>query len=213
MTVSETIASGARELGVEINPVMAQRFETFSTLLIKWADSINLTSVTEPRRIAVSHFIDSLTVLRHIAPGSSVLDIGAGAGLPGIPLKICLPSIDLVLADSREKKVFFMKEAIRKLGLENARAVKARAGAEDEKIGGGFDVAVSRAVAKTAEVVRLSAPLVKKGGIVLVMKGKNGAREWREEQKSLSGAFNETAEELKLPVSGESRFILRLEKK
>ncbi len=213
MSFSKTLTDGASQIGVEIDAETLRRFETFYELLAKWASKINLTSIKDPRAVAERHFIDSLTVLRHIPPECSMLDIGAGAGFPGIPVKICRPSISLVLADSREKRVFFMREAIRKLGLKETRAVKARAGKENEKIGGGFDIAVSRAVAGTAEIVRVALPLVKQGGIVLIMKGKNGAREWEKEKRFIpSGARSETAEEITLPVSGGKRFVLGLRK-
>ncbi|QMU56115.1 MAG: 16S rRNA (guanine(527)-N(7))-methyltransferase RsmG [Candidatus Mycalebacterium zealandia] len=214
MKLQKILTHSGAQLGLEIEPEMVEKFETYSDLLIKWASKINLTSITDPETIAVSHFIDSLTVLRHIEPGASVLDIGAGAGFPGIPVKICRPSINLVLADSREKRVFFMREIIRELELENTRAVKARAGKENGKIGGGFDVAVARAVAKSPEVARAALPLVKEGGIVLIMKGKNGAREWEEEERLIpQGSVFHTSEELTLPTSGEIRFVVALKKR
>ncbi len=214
MNFRETLASGCGHLNIELDPGMVEKFEIYCELIIKWASKINLTSIKDPRSIAVTHFIDSLTLLRHIPPQSSVLDIGSGAGLPGIPLKICLPSISPVLVDARGKRVFFMREAIRTLGLEKTRAVKARAGKEDEKIGGGFDIAVSRAVAATPEMVRIAMPLVKCGGMVLIMKGKDGARQWEKEKRMIPRglATIKMTDELKLPVSGQSRFILGLEK-
>ena len=215
MSIRETLSTGCAAMGVAIDDEMTAQFEDYAQLLVKWSSAINLTAITEPRAIAVYHFLDSLTALRVVKPGSSVLDVGAGAGFPGIPLKICLPSINLVLADSREKKVFFMREVIRKLGLEGARAVKARVGADGEKVGSGFDVAVSRAAGKAPEIARAALPLVKKGGIVLIMKGKNGAREWEEEKLSFpeTPAVAETSEEITLPVSGDGRFLLILRKK
>lgn len=214
MKLRRILTRGGAQLGLEIEPEMVEKFEAYADLLIKWASKINLTSITGPENIAVSHFIDSLTVLRHIEPGASVLDIGAGAGFPGIPVKICRPSISLTLTDSREKRVFFMREVIRELDLENARAVKARAGKENRKIGGGFDVALARAVAKTPEVARVALPLVKEGGIVLIMKGKNGAREWEEEKRLIpQDAVFRAAEELTLPTGGQTRFIVALKKR
>ncbi len=216
MNLVQILAEGGREIGADIDPLAAGKFEIYSELLRKWASKINLTSIRTPEAIAVGHFLDSLTLLRHIKPSSSVLDIGAGAGFPGIPIKICRPSISLVLTDSREKKVFFMREVIRELGLDKTRAVKARAGKEDEKIGGGFDIAVSRAVARTPEIARVALPLVKEGGILLVMKGEGGAREWKKEKGAIADTnFNlelETMEETELPGGGGKRCILVLRK-
>ena len=214
MSIKETLAEGCAAMNVEIDGEMTARFEEYARLLVKWSSAINLTAITEPRNVAVYHFLDSLTALRAVKPGSSVLDIGAGAGFPGIPLKICMPSISLVLADSREKKVFFMREVIRKLGLTGARAVKARVGGDGENTGADFDIAVSRAAGKAPEIARAALPLVKKGGIVLIMKGKNGAREWESEKRSFpeAPAVSETSEEITLPVGGDGRFLLTLRK-
>lgn len=214
MNLSTILTECGGQIGVEIDADAIKKFETYAELLVKWASKVNLTSIREPREIAVGHFIDSLTILRYAEPSCSMLDIGAGAGLPGIPIKICLPSISLVLADSREKRVFFMREAIRELGLDKTRAVKARAGEENEKIGGGFDLAVSRAVASAPEVARLALPLVKERGIVLIMKGGNGAREWEKEKNLFPPgcADPEIKEEITLPLSGRKRFILGLRK-
>lgn len=201
-------------MGVRLDGQTAEQFEQYAELLAKWSSAINLTTVTEPREVAVYHFLDSLTALRAVKPGSSVLDIGAGAGFPGLPLKICMPSINLVLADSREKKVFFMREVIRKLGIKGARAVKARVGAGPVGAAPRFDIAVSRAAGKAPDIVRAALPLVKEGGIVLIMKGKNGAREWEREKPSLPRALRvaETMEEITLPVGGDKRFLLTLKK-
>lgn len=214
MSISEILAEGGREMGIEFDSGAIKKFEDYADILVKWSSAINLTSIKDPRGIAIGHFIDSLTILKHVSPGISMLDIGAGAGFPGIPVKICRPSISLVLADSREKKVFFMRETIRKLALDKTRAVKARAGEENEKIGSRFDLAASRAFARASEVVRVALPLVKKKGIILIMKGGNGAREWRKEKNLIppGQVREETAEEITLPVSRKNRFIVKLRK-
>ncbi len=214
MNLSGILTEGGGQIGVEIDPGMIQKFETYAALLVKWSSGINLTSIRDPQAIAVGHFIDSLTIAKYVEPGCSMLDIGSGAGFPGIPVKICRPSISLVLADSRGKKVFFMREAIRKLGLDKTRAIKARAGEENEKIGAGFDIVAARAVSNIPEIVRLALPLAKEGGVILIMKGGNGAREWEKEKNMIPPDCikQETAEEITLPVSGDRRFILGLKK-
>ena len=215
MSVRETLAAGCAETGVDVSAAMLDAFETYADLLKKWSSAMNLTAIKKPEDVAIHHFLDSLTALRFVEPDSSVLDIGAGAGFPGIPLKICRPSINLVLADSREKRVFFMREVIRKLGLNGARAISVRIGSADKAdTGSGFDMAVSRAAGRAPDIARAALPLVKKGGIVLIMKGKNGAREWAEESRQLPAgrAVAEITEEITLPVSGDGRFLLGIRK-
>lgn len=145
-------------------------YEIYSDYLIEVNSHTNLTTITDPAEIRVKHFEDSLSVLSYINEGDKVLDIGAGAGFPGIPLRI-EKDFDLTLVDSVNKKVKFMNEVIEKLELENARAIHTRA--EDFAKGNreSFDVVVSRAVANMSTLSELCIPFLKKGGIFIALKG------------------------------------------
>ena len=147
-----------------------EMYKIYTDYLLEVNSHTNLTTITNPEEIEVKHFKDSLTVLDYIKEGDRVLDLGAGAGFPGIPLRI-EKDFDLTLIDSVNKKVNFMNETIEKLGLSKARAIHTRAEdfAKDNREG--FDVVVSRAVANMSTLSELCLPLVKVGGIFIALKG------------------------------------------
>lgn len=136
----------------------------------------NLTAITDPREIEVKHFKDSLTVLSYIKEKDKVLDIGAGAGFPGLPLRI-EKDFDLTLIDSVNKKVVFMNEVIEKLGLKNTRAIHTRAEDYAKEKRESFDVVVSRAVANMATLSEYALPFLKLGGLFIALKGPKAEEE------------------------------------
>ena len=137
-------------------------FDRYAEMLTERNEKVNLTAITAPDEIRVKHFTDSLAAIDLIKTGATVLDIGSGAGFPGIPLKIARDDISVTLLDSVNKKVAFMNEVIVDLGLKNIEAVHARI--EDFPHKGEFDVAVSRAVAELTTLVEYALPFVKVGG-------------------------------------------------
>lgn len=147
-----------------------EMYKIYTDYLLEVNSHTNLTTITNPEEIEVKHFKDSLTVLDYIKEDDRVLDLGAGAGFPGIPLRI-EKDFDLTLIDSVNKKVNFMNETIEKLGLSKARAIHTRAEdfAKDNREG--FDVVVSRAVANMSTLAELCLPLVKVGGLFIALKG------------------------------------------
>ncbi|WP_416335389.1 16S rRNA (guanine(527)-N(7))-methyltransferase RsmG [Anaerococcus sp. DFU013_CI05] len=145
-------------------------YEVYSDYLIEINSHTNLTTITDPAEIKIKHFEDSLSVLPYIKKGNKVLDIGAGAGFPGIPLRI-EKNFDLTLVDSVNKKVNFMNEVIEKLELENARAIHTRAEDFAKENRESFDVVVSRAVANMSTLSELCLPFLKVGGIFIALKG------------------------------------------
>ena len=147
-----------------------EMYKIYTDYLLEVNSHTNLTTITNPEEIEVKHFKDSLTVLDYIKEDDRVLDLGAGAGFPGIPLRI-EKDFDLTLIDSVNKKVNFMNETIEKLGLSKARAIHTRAEdfAKDNREG--FDVVVSRAVANMSTLSELCLPLVKVGGLFIALKG------------------------------------------
>lgn len=155
---------------------MDKDFELYMQLLLEWNEKINLTAITNPDEIMVKHFEDSLTCLKsgYIKDGYNVADVGTGAGFPGIPVKIGNRSIKLTLIDSLNKRINFLKEVSDRLGLD-ARCIHIRAedAGKDNNCRESFDITLSRAVASLSILAEYCLPLLKVGGYMLAMKGKN----------------------------------------
>lgn len=150
-------------------------FDCYAEMLTERNEKVNLTAITDPDEIRVKHFTDSLAAIELIKTGATVLDIGSGAGFPGIPLKIARDDISVTLLDSVNKKVAFMNDVIADLGLKNIEAVHARI--EDFPHKGEFDVAVSRAVAELTTLAEYALPFVKVGGTFVAYKSEKAEAE------------------------------------
>jgi len=162
-------------LGIALTPTQVNMFAAYEAILLEWNTKFNLTAITEHDTIRVKHFFDSLTCLRVIPSQGefSLIDIGTGAGFPGIPLKIINPSIKLILTESVSKKADFCRVAIEELRLTNAQVVTSRAETigQNKKFRECYDWAVARAVASLPVLVEYLLPLVRIGGSVLAQKG------------------------------------------
>ncbi len=180
------------------------KYKTYTDYLLEVNSHTNLTTITDPEEIELKHFKDSLTVLDYIKENDKVLDIGAGAGFPGIPLRI-EKNIDLTLIDSVNKKVVFMNEVIEKLDLENARAIHTRAEdfAKDHREA--FDVVVSRAVANMATLSELCLPLVKVGGLFIALKGPKADEELENAKNALGILGGKVIKKDKIDLDGNER--------
>ncbi len=157
-----------------------EQFELYTRELISWNEKINLTSITTPEDIGNKHFYDSLTLLKAYdfsQKGLSVIDIGAGGGFPGIPLKIEHENIHLTLLDSVKKKITFLEHLVSALELTDTKAVWSRAEDYALQKKDSFDVAVARALAPLNIAAELSLPFVKPGGVFLAMKSKEAENE------------------------------------
>ncbi len=144
--------------------------------LLKWNARVNLTSITDPAECWEKHIQDSLLLLKYIQQPSSLLDMGSGAGLPAIPLKLCYPDLDITSVDKVRKKINFQNHCKRLLNLKNFEAITARLDADSE-VEKQFEIVTARALAPLAELVGLGSSYVKPGGILLAMKGKVGKEE------------------------------------
>jgi len=171
-------------------------FQTYYEMLVDWNERMKLTAITDEEGVATKHFLDSLNanVDDVIKSASSVIDVGTGAGFPGIPLKIMDPTIKLTLLDSLAKRVNFLNEVTSELGLENVSAIHARAEdmGTDKKYREQYDVCVSRAVANLATLTELCLPFVKCGGYFVSLKGPKAEQEVEEAKnaiKLLGGKF------------------------
>ncbi len=166
--------------GLTVTAQQGDYFNTYGKFLLEYNEKVNLTAITDPDEIAIKHFADSVLplALNEIAPGASLIDVGTGAGFPGVPLKIMRPDIELTLLDSLNKRLKFLEELSALLGQQNnlvhARAEMAGA---DEALRGRFDYATSRAVAQLAVLCEYCLPLLKVGGKMLALKGPDCAAE------------------------------------
>lgn len=195
---------------------MIIQFCKYADLLVSWNKKMNLTSIIEPREIAVKHFLDSISVLQHInlVDNCKVIDIGTGAGFPGIPLKIVRPDINLTLMDSLNKRLIFLKDVLMNLNI-NADLIHARAEdfAHNNVYREKYDLAISRAVASLNVLSELCLPYVKKNGFFIAMKSKKVELEVSESLSAIQklGGVLEKIDNFNL-VDGSERSIVKIRK-
>ncbi len=205
----ELVKAGGQAFGIDISDVQADLFVRHAEQLAAWNRKVNLTSIENPADMAVTHFIDSLAVLPYMNKGGRVLDVGAGGGFPSVPLKVAVPSLELVMVDASRKKVSFLKELIRRLALQKASALHCRV--EDIRntpgFGGGFDMVISRAFASLDRFVMLSVPLLSTGGKIIAMKGRHGLKEAGE---ICHAGIDISCVSYTLPFSGAARVIVEV---
>ncbi len=165
--------SGLKDLGISLTERQIQQFIDYYELLVERNKVMNLTAITEFREVIIKHFIDSLSIVKcRTLKSERILDVGTGAGFPGIPLKIVYPDIDLVLLDSLNKRLLFLKDVIEKLGLEKVQTLHGRAEdyGKDKNHREKYDLCVSRAVAKLSSLAEYCLPYVKKDGFFISYK-------------------------------------------
>jgi 16S rRNA (guanine527-N7)-methyltransferase len=166
---------GAAKLGIKLDQTALNSLDQYASLLVEWNEKINLTSIVEPNQIVTKHFLDCLAVLAKLSipQNASLIDVGTGAGFPGIVLKIARPDIKLTLLDSLNKRVMFLNEVISSLGLRETVAIHSRAedAGNNPKLREHFDFSTARAVAPLSELAEYCIPFIKMSGIFLAMKG------------------------------------------
>lgn len=212
----QKIKTYADEIEIVLNEQQIHQFYQYMELLLEWNEKINLTAITNPEEIIVKHFIDSLTIAKHVKENARLIDVGTGAGFPGIPLKIIREDIEITLLDSLNKRVNFLNEVIHELKLSKIQAVHSRVEdfAKDKKNRESFDYATSRAVANLSTLSEYLIPLVKIGGNAISMKGSEVDEEMKQSQKAISllGGKIETIETFQLPQSDINRNIIIIHK-
>jgi len=204
----EKLLNGTVQLDVTLNEVAVDKLFVYKDFLQEYNQKVNLTSIIEDEEIIVKHYLDSLSVLPEmdISQGVKVIDIGTGAGFPGLVLKIARERLDLVLVDSTRKKVRFLEEATQRLGLDGVECIHARAEElvrQRPELRNSFDYAVSRAVAGLSKLAGYCMPYVKVGGEFIAMKGRNYREELGEARgtvKKLGGEISDV-KEIALPGS------------
>lgn len=214
----EEMRKAAAAYGLSLSDEQLRQFDQYQRLLLAWNERMNLTAITEPREVAVKHMVDSLSAytpeLFH--DGVSVIDVGTGAGFPGIPLKIFCPGIHLTLMDALQKRVHFLQTVVDDLGLEAVSCVHARAeeGARQKAYREQYDIAVSRAVARLSVLAEYCMPFVKSGGYFLALKGAKYEEELREAGKALKvmGGSGMETRRVALPGLDDVRAVIAVHK-
>ena len=214
MKLREILLSGAAAWGLSLPPDAPEAFETYCAVLREYNEVMDLTAVLEEEEIARRHFLDSLSLLRlEDFSGKRVIDVGSGAGFPGLPLLLARPDLSLTLLDAQQKRVDFLAELCRRLGVK-AECVHARAEEEALKPDrrDSYDLAVSRAVARLNLLGELCLPFVRPGGALLAMKAADCAEELREASHALE-TLNATLERVEtLEVAGVVRKVAVIRK-
>ena len=218
MNFSEKLKKASVDAGISLNEKQLEQFEKFYHLLIEKNKVMNLTSITEEDEVIEKHFIDSLTCRRVMDMDSvkSLIDIGTGAGFPGIPLNIVYPEISVVLLDSLNKRVKFLQEVIRDLGLTGVEAVHGRAEdlARKPEYRGQFDLAVSRAVANLSTLSEYCIPFVRVNGFFVSYKAGKGLEEIESSDSCMRalGSKIMQVDEFQLPGEDSLRVLIIIKK-
>ena len=205
------LKDGAGQLGVRLEDLKVASLLEYKRILLEWNEKMNLTAIEEEREFIIKHFIDSLSILPYLGDVRSLIDVGTGAGFPGIPLKIAQPSLEILLLDSLEKRVGFLKTVISELKLDGIRALHLRAedAGKEPSHREKYDAAVARAVAALPVLLEYCLPMVKRGGIFIAMKG-SSREEIEASNKALEllGGKIEEVKEFNLPCSEIKRSII-----
>lgn len=209
---SKELIEEANKVNILLNSKQIVKLYNYMKLLLEWNKKINLTAITDEKEIIVKHFIDSLLIAKYIKPKSTIIDVGTGAGFPGIPLKIYDDSYKITLLDSLNKRTVFLKEVAEKLGLSGLEIIHNRAEdcARDAEHREMYDYSISRAVAPLNILLEYLVPYTKVNGTVIAMKGSNANEELRNACSAiekLNVALKKKMIE-KLPNDSGDRYIL-----
>ena len=214
----EILAARAGEAGIPLTAEQIGQFSVYHEMLLDWNTRMNLTALTAPEDVAVKHIIDSLTAYdAALFDGArTLIDVGTGAGLPGIPLAVYAPHLTVTLLDSLNKRVRFLTEVTAAMGLQNVRCIHARAeeAARTAEHRAAYDIVVSRAVARLPVLLEYTLPFVRVGGTLLALKGRAYAEEQKEALRAAEvlGGGRITARPVHLPGLDDVRAILTVTK-
>lgn len=217
MELNKLLKQGSVGLGVSLDDQAIDNLLAYKDFMMEYNQKVNLTAITVDEEFVVKHLLDCITIVPLISHVARVIDVGTGAGLPGIVLKIVRPDLNMTLLDARAKKLKFLDEAIDRLGLENARTIHGRAEdiCKQKGFGASFDFVVSRAVASMDTLCGWCLPFVKRGGKFIAMKGPNYKDELDSAApvvKKMNGKI-ENITELMLPNTDIARSIIIISKK
>ena len=211
------LTKNLKELEIELDEKQVTQLYTYMQLLLEWNEKINLTAITDPEEIILKHFVDSLTIAKYIKKEATLVDVGTGAGFPGIPLKIYRKDIKITLMDSLNKRINFLNDVINKLDLQEIETIHSRAEefGRNKKYREKFDIATSRAVANMSTLSEYLMPCLNENGIAISMKGPKVSEELERAKKAIKllGGEIMKVEEFCLPNSDIERTIVLIKKK
>lgn len=217
----EPLVRGARELGISLSDQHLAAFSTCYEALAEWNERFNLTAITDWKAVLIRHFLDSLSCLKamsqsELSAGARVIDVGTGAGYPGIPLKIVCPGMRLTLLEATRKKVTFLEHLIGELRLNDVWAIHARSEelGQDPAHREQYDWAVARAVAKMPTLAEYLLPLVRVGGAMLAQKGQDAPAEVHDASHAISALGGEVRQLVSVELRGlaETRYLVVVDK-
>jgi 16S rRNA (guanine527-N7)-methyltransferase len=208
-----TLSEGAAAIGIRLGRTELDLFAVYYRELLLWNRRINLVSEKSSREIVIRHFLDSLTPAPSITRRDGLLiDLGSGAGFPGIPLRIAFPELQLMLVESSRKKTSFLAHIVRTLSLEGVTVFRERIEAliGEKALAGSFDTVLSRAAFKLPQLIRMASFFLKPGGILIAMKGSDPREEMAEAEAMLTtaGMVHEACRDFHLPGTDLSRKII-----
>ena len=216
-----TLIDGAQKIGINLNKEQIKKFSQYLELLIQWNQKINLTSLKTPQEIIIKHFLDSISCIKVFdkyidIEGISIIDVGTGAGFPGIPIKIVYPSISLSLLEARKKKTIFLEKIVEEMNFQRVEILNGRAEAFGkcpdyrEK----YDIALSRAVASLNTLSEYCLPLVRVGGLFVAQKGRSYREEIDKALKTVQHLGGELigVENVQIPFINQERYLLVIKK-
>lgn len=214
------LADGAQELGIELSKKQLEQFHRFSEVLREWAERVSLTAVKDEEGIERRHFLESAAILPVLAEEGlsledrSLIDVGSGSGVPGVPLKILVPSLQLTLVEAKQRKVEFLTAALPQIGLEDVTVVTRRAeeAARNPAYREQFDFAIAKALAPLRTLAELTLPFVRMGGVVIAPKGQDAEREVKEAEVALETLKGALRANVDLPLAQPAQRLVLLDK-
>lgn len=189
MNNTEILEKGIQDLGIEVTDKMLESFKTYREILVDWNQKMNLTGIEDEKEVYIKHFLDSLSAVKngYIKDGMSIIDVGTGAGFPGMPLRICLENLKVTLLDSLNKRINFLEEVSNNIGVDDIEFIHGRAEdfAKNDEYREQYDIATARAVAGLPVLMEFCVPFVKVGGYFICLKGPNANLELEESKAAM----------------------------
>ena len=205
MSNIDILRQGIEDFGIEASDKMLADFQKYKDILVEWNQKMNLTGIEDEKEVFIKHFLDSISAVSkgYIKNGMSLIDVGTGAGFPGMPLRISLPDLKVTLLDSLNKRINFLQEVANQIDIDDIEFIHGRAEdfGKDENYRECFDIATARAVAGLSALMEFCVPFVKVGGHFVCLKGPNANLELEESKKAMEVLGIEYIEkiDIKLP--------------